>query len=337
VSDQKITQLTEDTSPSATDLVVTVKDPSGTPTNKKVQIQNLLPATNFVQEHNTDGTHKVVTLTQQSSTPANPASGKVKFYADTSGNQYILDSSGNKFYIVSESLGGWIPANETWTYASADSPTFTFTVAGDKTSKYSAGMRIKLTQSGTVKYFIITAVSYSAPNTTITVYGGTDYTLANATISDNYYSFHKAPVGFPLDPSKWRVEFRDTSARSQSSPAIDTWYNLGSSSLTIPIGRWNLIYSVNFMFVCSSATNTWARTTLSTSSNSESDSDFTTFISGGNVSFLSTRIYGQKNISLTSKTTYYLLARQTTLGTVTEIIFEGNYGATIIRATCAYL
>jgi hypothetical protein len=104
MADQKITQLTEDTSPSATDLVVTVKDPSGTPTNKKVQIQNLLPATNFVQEHNTDGTHKVVTLTQQSSTPPNPASGKVKIYTgdgstDPANLPVLLPSTGTKHYL----------------------------------------------------------------------------------------------------------------------------------------------------------------------------------------------------------------------------------------------
>lgn len=47
---------------------------------------------------------------------------------------------------------GWITAGETWTYASADSPSFTFTISGDKRDKYSVGMKIKLTQ-GSVKYF----------------------------------------------------------------------------------------------------------------------------------------------------------------------------------------
>lgn len=41
MADQKITQLTEDTSPSSDDLIVTVNDPGGTPTNKKVQLVNL--------------------------------------------------------------------------------------------------------------------------------------------------------------------------------------------------------------------------------------------------------------------------------------------------------
>jgi hypothetical protein len=37
----KISELTEDTSPSSDDLIVTVNDPSGTPSNKKVTISNL--------------------------------------------------------------------------------------------------------------------------------------------------------------------------------------------------------------------------------------------------------------------------------------------------------
>lgn len=86
--------------------------------------------------------------------------------------------------------GGWITANETWTYASAS----TFTISGDKTTKYTVGMRLKLTQT-TVKYFTITAISYSAPNTTVTVDGGGDYTVANAAITANFYSWGRSPVG----------------------------------------------------------------------------------------------------------------------------------------------
>lgn len=41
MSDQKITELTEDSSPAATDLIATVEDPSGTPVTKKVTITNL--------------------------------------------------------------------------------------------------------------------------------------------------------------------------------------------------------------------------------------------------------------------------------------------------------
>lgn len=89
-------------------------------------------------------------------------------------------------------ITGWITAGETWVYASAT----TFTVTGDKTTKYRKGTKIKLTQT-TDKYFYVVAVSYSAPNTTVTLAAGSDYSLANATITSPYYSYADCPQGFP--------------------------------------------------------------------------------------------------------------------------------------------
>lgn len=88
--------------------------------------------------------------------------------------------------------GGWTPAGETWTYASST----TFTVSGNQTGKYQKGDKVKLTQT-TVKYFYITNVVYSSPNTTVTVSGGDDYSLANAAITLPYYSKAVNPQGFP--------------------------------------------------------------------------------------------------------------------------------------------
>lgn len=87
---------------------------------------------------------------------------------------------------------GWTPAGETWTYASAT----TFTISGDKTGKYQKGDKIKLTQT-TDKFFSVIGVSYSSPNTTVTVTGGSDYSLANATITSPYFSKIENPQGFP--------------------------------------------------------------------------------------------------------------------------------------------
>jgi hypothetical protein len=87
---------------------------------------------------------------------------------------------------------GWIPANETWTYASAT----TVTTPGDVTAKYPIGTKIKMTNSG-VKYFYVTAASYGAPNTTLTLTAGTSYTVANAAITLNYYSYASTPQTFP--------------------------------------------------------------------------------------------------------------------------------------------
>jgi len=83
---------------------------------------------------------------------------------------------------------GWTPARETWTYASAS----TITVPSGAVSKYNHGDRIKLNQSG-VKYFYVVAIA----DTLLTVTAGTDYTVANAAITDNFYSHQSTPIGMP--------------------------------------------------------------------------------------------------------------------------------------------
>jgi len=129
-------------------------------------------------------------------------------------------------------LSGWIPAGETWTYASAT----TFTISGDKTSKYQKEDKVKLAQT-TDKYFRITDISYSSPNTTVTVDGFGIYTLANATITNPYYSKMDNPQGFPL---KEVLLFSGTpsasvtlSETSDHFDILDIWYegnNVGGAT-----------------------------------------------------------------------------------------------------------
>jgi hypothetical protein len=231
---------------------------------------------------------------------------------------------------------GWVRDGNTWTYASADSPTFTATASGDLTGVYTPGQRIKLTQSSTTKYFLVTGVSYSSPNTTITLYGGIDYTLTNSTISNIYFSAQKAPVGFPLDPAKWTVESIYASDSNQASPTVNTWYNIGSRSLNVPIGAWRLVYSATFSYDDSTVGFYNAYVTLSTSNNSESDINMTDGVSLANSTIATGKGYKEKFINLTTKTTYYLNIRSTASG----LNFLGSGGAatpTVIRAICTYL
>lgn len=94
---------------------------------------------------------------------------------------------------ISTTTDGWTAAGETWTYASAS----TFTISGvDVTAKYTKGTRLKFTQT-TVKYAVVVASSFST-NTTVTIAVNTDYTLANAAITDNYFSYQASPVGYPV-------------------------------------------------------------------------------------------------------------------------------------------
>lgn len=235
---------------------------------------------------------------------------------------------------ISGGLDGWIPAEQTWAYASADAPTFVITVPSGAASKYSVGMRLKLTQS-TVKYFIITAVA----DTTLTVYGGTDYTLTDTTISANYYSTVKSPLGFPLSPVKWSVAVTDTTQRSQAA-AQNTWYNLGSLGITIPIGVWEVYYKVPVNIYVTSTVGFVMEITLSTGNNSETDAEMSTITyinDSTNIGkqFKNT-VSTQKVHTLASKTAYYLNARTTTTGTPT-IYFDNDLVTCVIRAVCAYL
>jgi hypothetical protein len=107
-----------------------------------------------------------------------PANSKVRdFFVDDHINQFI------------DSRTGWsTQIQDTWTYASAT----TITVPSGATNLYSIGDRLKLTQT-TEKYFYIIGVT----DTLLTITGGTNYTLANAAISNIHVSKELNPVGFP--------------------------------------------------------------------------------------------------------------------------------------------
>ena len=243
-------------------------------------------------------------------------------------------------------IDGWANSTaETWTYASADGHTFTFTVSGDQTAKYTPGVRIKLTQT-TVKYFIVTAVSVASGTTTVTIYGGTDYTLANAAISANYYSREKAPAGFPLDPSKWTEELVDSTSPSSGSQTAGTINNLGNLSLAIPIGIWDVDFfqEVECQPASNSSEYVVSQGGLSSSPSSYSDNDMisTGFFYGNQPDSNGRRFRSphtrRKTIVLTAKTTYYLLqVGSASTGNVTVVIQGANPTNTIIRARCAYL
>lgn len=247
-------------------------------------------------------------------------------------------------------MAGWIAALETWTYASSDTAaggststngvsTYTFTITGDLTSKYSAGMKIKLTQTSD-KYFIITKVEHSAGTTTVTIFGGTDYTLANAAITLPYYSMVSSPQGFPLNPEKWTVEFVSSSNQSQSTPTASTWYNIGSQQIAVPIGSWDVGYHASIYLSKTASTSINGEITLSTANNSELDAKWTVQIysegaSGSPIGIVGTghREYG---VSVTTKTPYYL-NRMVATASAASIFTQGHLSPTIIYARCAYL
>lgn len=116
---------------------------------------------------------------------------------------------------ISEITTAWIPAGETWNYVGASS----FSISGDKTSKYQKEDKLKLTNNGAVKYFKINTITYSAPNTIITVLGMESETLHNSAITLPYYSKSLNPQGFSNIRDYCSVA---KSAAHQTIPGNDT-------------------------------------------------------------------------------------------------------------------
>lgn len=100
----------------------------------------------------------------------------------------LLTSSDVLGALSADALAGWLPISHAWTYASAT----TITVPSGAAARYAKGDKIRLVQT-TTKYFYVVAVA----DTLLTVTGGSDYSVANAAISDIFVSKASSPVGFP--------------------------------------------------------------------------------------------------------------------------------------------
>lgn len=105
-------------------------------------------------------------------------------------NQVVgVNSSGLPDFVT---LDGWIASADTWVFASST----TFTITGvDRTAVYTTGTRLKCTNSGS-KFFVVVSSAFGT-DTTVTVSGGSDYSLANAAITAASYSYVANPQGFP--------------------------------------------------------------------------------------------------------------------------------------------
>ena len=88
---------------------------------------------------------------------------------------------------------GWIDFPVIPTYVSATGMRFS---GVDYSGLIQKGDKIYIDQSGN-KYFYVTAVAFST-DTTITVTGGSDFTVANAAIVNPQFSKQASPQGFPL-------------------------------------------------------------------------------------------------------------------------------------------
>ena len=239
---------------------------------------------------------------------------------------------------------GWVVAAAQPSYTSADSPIFVMSVPDAVAALLTVGNKIKLTQT-TVKYFIIHAKgSPSGGNTPVTIYGGTLYTLANAAITLFNYSHAKSPEGFPMDDDNWTVSLSSSSKCTKATPTQNVWYgDTGLSatgpSIVVPIGAWRGFAKAVLETEDTTVTDYNCYMTLSTASNSESNSKHTGFValtvpSGTYKLFEVLNI--PLNIVTASKTTHYLNIKTSTT-TADNIHIRGDVVPTIIELVDKYL
>ena len=234
---------------------------------------------------------------------------------------------------------GWLATGESWTYSSWDATRRigVVNVPSDATTKYTAGNRVRISQTtGGTKYAIITYVT----STTLTLHFQSGITLNNEAISTPFYSPLDSPLGFNKDRSLWQIEVTQTTQQSQASPGSGTWYNTGSNSISLGAGIWDTYYEVLVETNRASGPAIDVLTTLSTSNSSESDKGFTawSFLNGGAVTSWNTvhTHTRRKQIALTSNSQYYLNISCIN-GGMTSLDVRGNNGTTIINAISAYL
>lgn len=242
---------------------------------------------------------------------------------------------------------GWIPATETWTYVSGDVSAFTyvFKITGvDVTSKMWVGMKLKCTDAAAVKYFVITAIAFST-DTTVTVFGGSDYTLAGGAITNPFYSHVKCPSGFPMAISKWSCVIADATGTTINDPVSSTWYNATNCNLEIPIGLWNVSYHIYISNYNEVTLQCNARITLSTANNSESNSYYTSAIvmfgvaTGGSYCLIGGTVFNSFQVSMAAPTIHYINFYTTSGGVNTHLYcnISSGPGPGWLLAECAYI
>jgi hypothetical protein len=277
---------------------------------------------------------------------ASAGSGDVEEITCTAAGRALLDDADAEAQRTTLGLGesalndnsGWINFPIQPAYERADSPTFVmiFDSSVDIMSILGVGDRIKLTQT-TIKYFIVTGIADVFGATEVTMYGGTDYTLTNAEITNAMYSHAKYPFGFPSDPLKWSVVVTNTTEYTQNSPTAGTWYNLGSINISVPIGKWDISYELAMEQNRASADYITMFPTLSTTSSSASDGNWRSVLQVKPMTNYTVPFYKiRKGMLFTSKTTYYLNIMTDQSGT-TNIRIRGSLLTTKIVAECCYL
>lgn len=166
------------------------------------------------------------------------------------------------------------------------------------------------TPGGTYDYAIVQKVATTVATVQVPE-GNTIPTTGGVSAVD--LSAWKAPFGMPVQRNKWVVELYDKAGDSSVSYSNSTWTNIHSSKITIPVGEWQIKYSVHFLMA--GAAGAILAVTLSTANNSESDTRWTTAFQVRDVASTGGGQHiADDDLALSSATAYYLNGNQASGG-----------------------
>jgi hypothetical protein len=235
----------------------------------------------------------------------------------------------------SRRLDGWNLLEATFTLSTYDSTVkqAIVTTSIDLTEVIELGDRLKYTNDGTIKYAIV----HGKSATTLTLFLGTDYAIAGTgTITNVYYSHMSIPLGFQRNLDKWSIGLVSITTVSQQNPNVNQYYNVGSISLPIGAGLWNVSYFVDLFVTSGNSSNTDTVIGLSTSPTAETNQKSESCIAVNGVTGALLSLTKTFLIELSAKTPHYLIAKANA-SNVTNIYYMGNRGGIIIKAVSAYL
>jgi len=125
---------------------------------------------------------------------ATAGAGNVEEIACTAAARSLLDDASIAAMLTTLGIiSGWILIADTWTRTG----NHTFTIAGDVTTTYRKGTRVRYKQGGAYEYGVVISSSYGAPNTTVTLATNDDYAMAAGALTDTYISYVENPEGYP--------------------------------------------------------------------------------------------------------------------------------------------
>lgn len=178
----------------------------------------------------------------------------------------VMAYGSNTFTGFPGAADGWTSdSGHTWVYASAS----TFTITGvDLTGTLTKGTRLRFKQGGAYKYAVVVASAFST-DTTVTIAVNTDYTIANASIDNNYYSYQLSPQGFPdwfayttswagfsVNPTgQWYCRFQGSTCFLKYKDATAGTSSLTTLTFTAPVTPVNVSFLLAICSVKDNGTN----------------------------------------------------------------------------------